>query len=141
MEQRISLVTLGVTDLERAQGFYAELGWEPANDWRAQGVAFFQCGGMVLALWDREALAADSGTQPHPPGAVTLAQNHGSPEAVHAVVTQARTAGATIVREGAPAPWGGYSAAFLDPDGHAWEIAHNPFWALAADGTVQVDPS
>ena len=136
MEQRISLITLGVADLTRAYKFYGALGWKPGNDVEAQGVAFYQCGGMILALWNREELAADSGTQPHPPGAATLAQNLRSPDEVDALVEEARTAGATIVRDGAPTFWGGYSAAFLDPDGHAWEIAHNPFWTLREDGSI-----
>lgn len=138
MEQRITLVTLGVCDLERACAFYARLGWSPANDVAAQDVAFYQCGGMVLALWHRDDLAADSGTTAHPPGAVTLAHNLRSPAEVDALVEEARAAGATIVRGGAPTDWGGYSACFHDPDGHPWEIAHNPHWSLADDGTVTI---
>jgi len=138
MEQRISLITLGVSDLEAACAFYARLGWTPGNDVAAQDVAFYQCGGMVLGLWHRNLLAADSGTTAHPPGAMTLAQNLRSPAEVDALVQEARSAGATIVREGAPTDWGGYSAAFLDPDGHPWEIAHNPFWTLADDGTITI---
>lgn len=138
MEQRVSLITLGVADLERACAFYEALGWSAANDWREQQVVFFQCGGMVLALWDRDELAKDSGTTAHPPGAVTLAWNGRSPADVDAVVEEARAAGATIVREGAETFWGGYSGAFLDPDGHAWEIAHNPRWTIAPDGSITI---
>lgn len=138
MEQRISLVTLGVNDLSRACGFYEALGWRVANDWQQQAVAFFQCGGMVLGLWDRQQLAADSGTSAEQPGAVTLAHNVRSSAEVDEVLDEARAAGATIVREGAEQAWGGYSAAFLDPDGHPWEVAHNPGWRIAQDGTVSV---
>lgn len=138
MEQRISLVTLGVSALPRACAFYESLGWRVANDWQQQAVAFFQCGGMVLGLWDRRQLAADSGTSVQQPGAVTLAHNVRSREDVDQVVEEARAAGATIVRAGAEQPWGGYSAAFRDPDGHPWEVAHNPGWTIAEDGTVSI---
>jgi catechol 2,3-dioxygenase-like lactoylglutathione lyase family enzyme len=138
MEQRVSLITLGVADLPRAVAFYAALGWAPGNDWQAQEVAFFQCGGMVVALWDRDELARDSGTTANAPGAVTLAWNGRSPAEVDAVLAEARAAGATIVRDGAETFWGGYSGAFLDPDGHPWEVAHNPHWTVAEDGAVTI---
>lgn len=136
MEQRVSLVTLGVHDLGRARRFYEALGWTtgaaPADD-----VAFFQAGGMVVALWGREALAADSGVEDAGGwGGVTLAHNVRSPADVDAVVEEARAAGAAVTREPAETFWGGYSGAFTDPDGHAWEIAHNPSWTLADDGSV-----
>ncbi|HSJ93864.1 MAG TPA: VOC family protein [Gaiellaceae bacterium] len=138
MEQRVSLVTLGVRDLGRARRFYEALGWTtgaaPADD-----VAFFQAGGMVVALWGREELAADSGVEDAGGwGGVTLAHNVRSPAEVDAVVEEARVAGATITREPAETFWGGYSGAFTDPDGHAWEIAHNPSWTLADDGSVRL---
>ena len=138
MEQRVSLITLGVDDLTRACAFYEALGWRVGNDWQAQGVCFFQSVGMVLALWDRAALAADSGTQANAPGSVTLANNVGSPEQVDGVLAEARAAGATIHRVGAPTEWGGYSGVFLDPDGHAWEIAHNPLWRIGDDGSTNL---
>lgn len=132
MEQRLSLVTLGVADLDRARRFYEALGWQATGDGT---VVFFQAGGMVLGLWSREALAEDSGvTDTGGWGGVTLAHNVGSPEEVDRVIAEARTAGAGIVREGAETSWGGYSGCFLDPDGHPWEIAHNPFWTLTEDG-------
>jgi predicted lactoylglutathione lyase len=138
MDQRISLVTLGVRDLGRARAFYEALGWttraEPEDD-----VVFFQSGGMVLALWDRARLAEDSGVEDGGGwGGVTLAHNLRSPEEVDAVVEEARAAGAAIVREPAATFWGGYSAAFTDPDGHAWEIAHNPRWTIRDDGSVEL---
>jgi predicted lactoylglutathione lyase len=139
MKQRVSLITLGVRDLERARRFYSALGWEtgaaPDDD-----VAFFQAGDMVLALWDREKLAEDSVVEDAGGwGGVTLALNLGSPEEVDAVTEEARGAGATIGREPAETFWGGYSSVFIDPDGHPWEIAHNPNWTLTADGGVRLN--
>jgi predicted lactoylglutathione lyase len=137
MEQRISLITLGVADLGRAMDFYAAMGWEgssPDGD-----VAFFQAGGMVLALWGRDKLAADSAVEDTGGwGGVTLAHNVRSPAEVDAVLEQARAAGGQVPRAGAATFWGGYSGVFLDPDGHPWEVAHNPTWTLAADGTVSL---
>jgi len=138
MEQRVSLVTLGVSDLGRAKQFYAALGWRPSDD-SADDVAFFQAGGMVFALWDRSLLAADSAvTDPGGWGGVTLAHNVRSPAEVDAVIEEARAAGATIGREPAGTAWGGYSGLFIDPDGHPWEVAHNPGWTVLADGSVSL---
>jgi predicted lactoylglutathione lyase len=136
MEQRLSLVTLGVSDFERARAFYEALGWttraEPGAD-----IAFFQAGGMIIALWSRSRLAEDSGVEDGGGwGGVTLAHNVRSPEEVDAVLAQARNAGAAIPRAGAPTFWGGYSGVFVDPDGHPWEVAHNPYWSLTEDGSV-----
>jgi uncharacterized protein len=138
MEQRVSLVTLGVADLGRALAFYQAMGWEPAGE-AADDVVFFQAGGMVVALWDRARLAEDSAVRDGGGwGGVTLAHNVGSAEAVDIVVDQARAAGAVIGREPATTFWGGYSGVFIDPDGHPWEVAHNPGWTLNADGSVSV---
>ena len=132
----MSLVTLGVADLGRARAFYEALGWQSGAQPGA-GVVFFQAGGMVLALWDRAALAQDSGVADSGGwGGITLAQNVAGPEAVDAVLDEARAAGAAIVREGAATFWGGYSGAFTDLDGHPWEVAHNPHWTLGEDGSV-----
>jgi catechol 2,3-dioxygenase-like lactoylglutathione lyase family enzyme len=136
MEQRMSLVTLGVSDLARARAFYETLGWTtgaaPAED-----VVFFQAGGMVVALWGRSQLAEDSGTVDGGGwGGVTFAHNVGSPAEVDKVIEEARSAGATIARDGAETFWGGYSGVFIDPDGHPWEVAHNPHWTIADDGSV-----
>jgi catechol 2,3-dioxygenase-like lactoylglutathione lyase family enzyme len=138
MEQRLSLITLGVADLPRAVDFYEQLGWTVGNDWRAQGVAFFQCVGMVFALWDRDELAKDSGIEANAPGAATLAVNVGSPAEVDAVLEEARAAGASIIREGGETFWGGYNGVFHDPDGHPWEIAHNPGWRIGEDGSTNL---
>ena len=138
MEQRVSLVTLGVRDLERARAFYERLGWTTAAEPGAD-VVFFQAGGMVLGLWDRVALAHDSCAQDSGGwGGITLAQNVGSPVAVDELIAEARTAGATIAREPAATFWGGYSGLFADPDGHCWEVAHNPFWTIEEDGSTRL---
>jgi catechol 2,3-dioxygenase-like lactoylglutathione lyase family enzyme len=138
VKQRVSLITLGVSDLERARRFYEALGWKTGAEPGAD-VVFFQAGGMVLALWDRARLAADSCIEDGGGwGGMTLALNLGSPAEVDAVVEEARQAGATIGREPAETFWGGYSGLFLDPDGHPWEVAHNPHWTLTEDGGVRL---
>ncbi len=138
MDQRISLITLGVADLNRAKDFYRALGWRPSAN-SPDDVAFYQAGGMVLALWDRGKLAEDSVRSDSGGwGGVTLAYNARSPEDVDAVIAEARAAGAVIGREPAETFWGGYSAVFIDPDGHPWEVAHNPGWTLRDDGTVSL---
>jgi uncharacterized protein len=134
----VSLVTLGVADLARSRAFYEELGWRspstPDDD-----VVFFQSGSMILALWGRADLAEDSGTTDGGGwGGVTLAHNVSSPAEVDAVLERARAAGAAIPREGGATSWGGYSGVFLDPDGHPWEVAHNPFWTLGDDGSIHL---
>lgn len=138
MEQRLSLVTLGVTDLDRSRSFYRALGWEEAP--QSDGdVAFFQAGGMVVGLWDRASLAEDSAVEdPGGWGGVTLAYNTRSAEEVDAVIEEARSAGATVSREPGETFWGGYSGVFVDPDGHPWEVAHNPGWAMDEDGSVRL---
>jgi catechol 2,3-dioxygenase-like lactoylglutathione lyase family enzyme len=138
MEQRVSLVTLGIADLARARRFYEALGWTSTSV-PEDGVVFFQAGGMVFALWGRDELAKDSGVVDSGGwGGVALAHNVRSPAEVDAVLAAARDAGATIPRAGAPTFWGGYSGVFIDPDGHPWEVAHNPGWPLAADGAVSI---
>jgi uncharacterized protein len=139
LKQRINLVTLGVADLGRARRFYEALGWEtgaaPGDD-----VVFFQAGEMIVALWDRAKLAVDSCVEDAGGwGGVTLAVNLGSPAEVDAVTEEARQAGATIGREPAETFWGGYSAVFIDPDGHPWEVAHNPHWTIAESGGVKLN--
>jgi uncharacterized protein len=137
MQQRLSLITLGVSDTARARAFYEALGWSgesPDGD-----VVFFQAGGMVVALWGRDKLAQDSAVEdPGGWGGVTLAYNVASPAEVDAVLAEAEAAGASIGRRGAPTSWGGYSGVFVDPDGHPWEVAHNPGWVLGADGSVSL---
>jgi hypothetical protein len=140
MEQRITAVTLGVADLQRSEAFYRALGWERVND--DDGVAFFQAGGMVLALWGRAELAEDGGVEdPGGWGGVTLSQNVRSPEEVDAIVRAAAGAGASVGHPAQKTFWGGYAGVFSDPDGHTWEIAHNPFWPMDEQGGVRVPRS
>jgi uncharacterized protein len=139
MKQRITVITLGVADLGRARRFYEALGWK-TNAAPADDVAFFQAGDMVLSLWDRAKLAEDSCVENSPGwGGVTLALNLESPAEVDAVTEEARQAGAKIGRKPAETFWGGYSSVFIDPDGHPWEIAHNPHWTLTGDDGVRLD--
>ena len=129
MEQRISLVTLGVTDLGRARAFYEALGWKGAQQPDGE-VCFFQAGAMVFGLWT--ALGG------HGAPGIELAHNVRSPGDVAALLAEAERAGAVIVRPAAATDWGGISGAFADPDGYVWEVAHNPGWTLAEDGTVRI---
>ena len=136
MDQRVSLVTLGVRDLATARKFYEAMGWRtgaaPDDD-----VVFIQAVGMIVALWGRAELAEDSTVEDTGGwGGLTLAYNVSSPEEVDAVIDEARAAGATIGREPAKTFWGGYSGVFLDPDGHPWEVAHNPHWTVGPDGST-----
>ena len=136
MEQRLSFVTLGVADLDRAASFYERGGWSgmsPDGD-----IHLFQLGGMVLGLWDRQKLAEDSSVQNSEGwGGVTLCHIVRSTEEVDAVLAEAEAAGATMGRTPELQPWGGYSGIFIDPDGHPWEVAYIPFWKVADDGTVR----
>ncbi len=129
MEQRISLVTLGVTDLGRARRFYEALGWSGAQQPDAE-VCFFQAGGMVFGLWT--ALGG------HGAPGIELAHNVRSPEAVTETLQEAERAGGSIVRHAEIAEWGGTTGAFADPDGYVWEVAHNPGWTLRPDGTIDI---
>jgi predicted lactoylglutathione lyase len=139
MEQRVSLVTLGVADLERARAFYESLGWR-SDSKPEDGVVFFQAGGMVLALWTREELVEDCAIDDAGAsfGGIALAYNVRSPDEVDAVLAEAERAGGTVTRRGAPTFWGGYTGIFLDVDGHPWEVAHNPTWTLHEDGSIEI---
>lgn len=140
VEQRISLVTLGVADLARARRFYEALGWRTASK-PEDDVVFFQTGGIVFGLWSRASLAEDSRAEDHGGwGGVTLAHNVGSPAEVDDVLVEVRRAEGDILRPGAETFWGGYSGLFADPDGHRWEVAHNPFWTLQPDGSMLLPP-
>ncbi|MEV8530521.1 VOC family protein [Streptomyces sp. NPDC051211] len=136
MEQRISLITLGVTDLARARAFYESLGWRGRE---VEETVFFQAGGLALVLWGRDRLAADCGL-PDPGtagfGGIALAHNVRSRQEVDGLLAAAGRAGATITRPAGVTPYGGYAGAITDPDGHPWEIAHNPGFTLAEDGSL-----
>jgi uncharacterized protein len=138
MRQRVTVITLGVHDLARTRRFYEALGWETSAK-PDDEVVFFQAGDMVLSLWDRAKLAEDSCVEDAPGwGGVTLALNVDSREEVNVVTEEARAAGAAIGREPGETFWGGYSSVFLDPEGHPWEIAHNPHWTLTPNGGVSL---
>jgi uncharacterized protein len=136
MKQSVSLITLGVSDFARAKAFYEAIGWSPAMD--VEDTLFFRANGVVLVLWGRDKLAADLGIRDD--GArwsgVALAHNVASDEEVDRVVEEARANGAEVSRAPAPTFYGGYAGCFRDPDGHAWEVAHNPGFGLADDGSV-----
>jgi catechol 2,3-dioxygenase-like lactoylglutathione lyase family enzyme len=138
MEQRLSMVTLGVADLDRARRFYEALGWRRHGD-QAE-VVFFQAGGMVLGLWSRESLAEDARVPAGGPGfgGIALAYNTRAREDVDAVLAEAEAAGATITKPAEEAFWGGYTGYFADPDGHLWEVAWNPHWTIEKDGSVKL---
>ena len=131
MEPRLTLVTLGVADVAGARAFYEALGFKASSDSNAS-ITFFNAGGVVLALFARCALAKDAHVEDSAPGfsGIALAHNVSSPDEVEAVLAEAARAGAKLVKPGQKAFWGGYSGYFADPDGHLWEVAHNPFWPL-----------
>ena len=135
MRSVVTLITLGVDDLPRARAFYAALGWRESAS-SSEEIAFLHGVGPALGLWSRAALAEDSGVAQDPGGwgGITLAHNVGSPEEVDAVLAEAQDAGGTVVRAAVTTDWGGYSGVFTDPDGHRWEVAHNPFWPLDDNG-------
>jgi predicted lactoylglutathione lyase len=129
MEQRISLITLGVTDLVRARGFYETLGWDGAHQ-PDDEVCFFQAGGLVFALW--------TGLAGHGAAGIELAHNVRSPREVDTLLSEAARAGGRVVRPATQTEWGGYSGAFADLDGYVWEVAHNPGWTINEDGTIRI---
>ena len=138
MEQRLSLVTLGVSDLEQSLRFYEALGWKRGN--ANPSVVFFQLPGMILALWSRSALAEDAGLAPNERGfgGITLAYNARSRKDVDAVIAEAERAGARILKPAKETPWGGYAGYFADLDGHPWEVAWNPEWTITKKGEVKL---
>ena len=141
MQQSVSLVTLGVADYERAKRFYEALGWSVA--WEAEETSFFQANGVVLVLWGRDKLAADMGISDESEGwgGIALAHNVASRDEVQDVIELARASGAEVTREPSETFYGGYAGAFRDPDGHTWEIAHNPGFGLKDDGSVTLPAS
>lgn len=138
MRQRVSLITLGVDDLQRSRRFYEAMGWEPGPG-GGDDIVFFQAGDMLLALWDRAKLAADSCVEDTGGwGGITLAHCVRSAREVDQLTERARSAGADVRRAPADTFWGGYSSIILDLDGHVWEIAHNPNWTVTEGGAVRL---
>ena len=139
MEQRVSLITLGVADVPAARAFYEGLGWQGKE---VEETVFFQAGGLGFVLWGREKLSADSGFDQDPGsdgfGGVSLAHNVRTREEVDAIVTAAEAAGATVTKPPGETFYGGYAACFTDLDGHVWEVAHNPGFAIEEDGSLRL---
>jgi predicted lactoylglutathione lyase len=133
----VTLITLTVADIGKATRFYESLGFAKSKESQEQ-VSFFRAGGIVLSLWDREAQIQDAnaGTLWDGNGGIVVAQNVASEAEVDAVLAKAKSAGARILKPGTKTFWGGYNGYFADPDGHLWEIAHNPHWQLDRDGRV-----
>ncbi|RED48613.1 VOC family protein [Aestuariispira insulae] len=137
MEQRLSLVSLGVNDLGRSRAFYEKMGWQASPKNSNDNIVFFQLGGIVLGLYSRAALAEEARlTDDGGFGGITLAHNGRSKEEVDQVLEEAVAAGATLLKPAEEVFWGGYSGYFADPDGHPWEVAYNPFLPIAEDGSV-----
>ena len=139
MDQRISIVTLGVRSLEAAKKFYVGgLGWKPAFE--NEQIVFFEAGGMVFALFLRDELAADFAADPAAFGraAMALAYNVREKTEVDPLMQRAAAAGAKVLKPAREASWGGYSGYFADPDGFAWEVAWNPHWRIAPDGRIYI---
>lgn len=141
MEQRLSLITLGTRDLARIRRFYEQgLGWRPAAI-SQEAVAFYQVGGIVLALFSRAALAADAGLADRGGdgfGGVSLAYNVREKRQVAQVLAEAGRAGGRILKPGEDTAWGGHAGTFADPDGHVWEVAWNPAWSILPDGSIRL---
>ena len=135
MEQRVSIITLGVDDLTRSRAFYEALGWRGQE---VQETVFFQAGGLAVVLWGRDKLAEDAGVGIDAVRGTALAQNVRSPEEVDAVLAAVPVAGGTVTRPARTTFYGGYAGHFADPDGHIWEIAHNPGFILREDGTLEL---
>lgn len=139
MEQRLSIVTLGVSDLSRSREFYERLGWRKSTA-SSEGIVFFQAGCMALALYPRAELAKDANVAADGTGfgGITLAYNARRREDVDHVLAEAKTAGAKILKPAQEVFWGGYSGYFSDPDGFLWEVAWNPFFSIAENGAIQL---
>lgn len=139
--QRVTMITLAVADLTRARKFYADLGWQEAEGGN-DAIAFYKITGQFFALYSRDALTKDIGMPVHErsTGTITLATNYKSPAEVDEAYTDALAAGAIEITKPAKVFWGGYSGNFADPDGHLWEVAHNPFWELDSNGMVAGEP-
>jgi len=132
----VSLITLGVADLARSRAFYERLGW---SGQQVEDTVFFQAGGQAVVLWGRELVAADAGVDDDGTstfGGIVLAHNVASRSEVDDVMAAAATAGAEVTKEPAETFYGGYAGFFRDPDGHVWEVAHNPGFPLGADGSL-----
>ncbi|MEP3120755.1 MULTISPECIES: VOC family protein [Alphaproteobacteria] len=136
MEQRVSLITLGVADIARSRAFYEALGWKAAFE--NEEVVFFQLNGIVLGLFRRDSFDLDMKRDNDGTGRIALAYNVRDRSEVDPALDRAVSAGGSLLKRAEEAPWGGYSGYFADPDGHAWEVAHNPAWTISAAGHVEI---
>jgi predicted lactoylglutathione lyase len=139
----VSLITLGVDDVARSRAFYERVGWRCSQGASTAECAFFHLNTVALALYDQQAMDAETGASASPGPArarFALAQNHGSPASVDEALRKAVLAGASVIKPGSATHWGGYTALFADPDGHVWELAFNPAFPLGADGTIDLPP-
>jgi uncharacterized protein len=138
MDQRISMVTLGVADQARARRFYVDgLGWQPVFE--DGDVAFYQLNGMAFGTWRRDHLVAEANLPPEATvGAVTVSHNVRTRAEVEPILARAAAAGGRVLTPAFETDWGGYVGYVADPDGHAWEVAWNPHWTIAPDGGVTV---
>ncbi len=139
MEQRLSIISLGVSDMVKSRSFYEKLGWKASAENSNDKITFFQLGGIILGLYGLDALAEEA-RQPVSPGfdGITIAHNARSKSEVDLLLAEAEAAGAQILNPAKDVFWGGYSGYFADPDGHAWEIAWNPFFPIADDGSISM---
>jgi uncharacterized protein len=139
MDSRVSLITLGVADLQAARTFYERLGWRGQE---VQETVFFQAGGLALVLWGADKVALDAGLEDQPDGGgfsgIVLAHNVRTKREVDEVLTAAKEAGATVTKAAGDTFYGGYAGFFTDLDGHAWEVAYNPGFPIAADGSITI---
>jgi uncharacterized protein len=136
MEQRVSLITLGVANLRRSRNFYEHLGWRGRQ---VEDTVFFQAGGQAVVLWSRDKVAADAGIEDDGTsrfGGIVLAHNVASRDEVDRIIRDAASAGAAVTKAPRETFYGGYAGFFRDPDGHVWEVAHNPGFSLGADGAL-----
>jgi uncharacterized protein len=140
MAAYVSLITLGVADVARATAFYEALGFRLSKTASQESVSFLQAGSLVLSLWGLEAQRQDAGAEAlwTGNGGIVVAQNLASEAEVDAMMARAEAAGARVLKPAAKTFWGGYNGYFADADGHLWEVAHNPFWTLGADGVVNL---
>ena len=140
MSPHISLITLGVADIAKATAFYEKLGFVLSKKASEASVSFFKAGGIVLAIWSRESQKEDANATDlwTGNGGIVVAQNVASESEVDAMMAKAETAGACILKPAAKTFWGGYNGYFVDPDGHVWEVAHNPFWHLDENGRIDL---
>ena len=140
MEPRLTLITLGVSDMKRARKFYEKLGFKAARA-SEEAVTFFPAGGVVVSLWGRGSLAEDAGVADSKPGfsGIALAHNARSEADVDKAMAEAVASGAKLVKPAAKTCWGGYAGYFADLDGHLWEVAHNPYFKFDEAGRLVLD--